>query len=267
MFLPSTHLIHLLSPPPPPPTPPPPPPPPPTRNSLLLSLSRISAPTCPPAYQPTCLIGTSPYLLHQYHTTPNHHPPNAHLDPIPPLPSIFGASLPKWPAGSFEPRNTVSCPSATQETSIVSQCIGHVFGQAPKREQCYDNLRISKNAWDTNLLKANPKYLAVNWEAGGGGAFAVIPLEERGKLPEQLPLFRGHTAVVLDTDWSPFHDQIIASASDDGKVFLWQVPEDFTLRTDADEPEDVKPVGKLSGHSRYHLLAPDYGRAMGRIGC
>jgi coronin-1B/1C/6 len=47
----------------------------------------------------------------------------------------------------------------------------------------------------------NPEYLSVNWESGGGGAFAVIPLNERGKLPDQIPLFRGHTAAVLDTDW------------------------------------------------------------------
>ncbi|KAF2725996.1 coronin-6 [Polychaeton citri CBS 116435] len=126
----------------------------------------------------------------------------------------------------------------------------HVFGRSTKKEQCYDNLRISKNAWDTNLIKANPSYLSVNWEASGGGAFAVIPLEERGKLPEILPLFRGHTAAVLDTDWSPFDDSLIASGSDDGKVFLWKVPEGFTLYSDAEEPEDVKPVGKLSGHSR-----------------
>ncbi|EMC99139.1 hypothetical protein BAUCODRAFT_31450 [Baudoinia panamericana UAMH 10762] len=126
----------------------------------------------------------------------------------------------------------------------------HVFGRPTKREACYDNLRISKNAWDTNLVKANPKYLAVNWDASGGGAFAVIPLDEKGKLPEQIPLFRGHTATVLDTDWSPFDDDIVASASDDGKVFLWKVPEDFSLHTDAEEPADVKPVGKLSGHSR-----------------
>ena len=99
-------------------------------------------------------------------------------------------------------------------------------------------------------MKVNPKYLAVNWEASGGGAFAVIPLEERGKLPEQIPLFRGHTAAVLDTDFHAFNDNLIASGSDDGKVFLWQIPEDFTLLTDAEEPADVKPVGKLSGHSR-----------------
>ena len=41
----------------------------------------------------------------------------------------------------------------------------------------------------------------MNWEASGGGAFAVIPINERGKLPDLIPLFRGHTAAVLDTDW------------------------------------------------------------------
>jgi len=126
----------------------------------------------------------------------------------------------------------------------------HVFGQGAKKEQCYDNLRISKNAWDTNLIKANPEYIAVNWEASGGGAFAVIPINEKGRAPDQIPLFRGHTAAVLDTDWSPFNDSLIASASDDGKVFIWKVPEGFTLHTDAEEPADVAPSAKLSGHMR-----------------
>ena len=55
---------------------------------------------------------------------------------------------------------------------------------------------------------------------------------------------------MLDTDWNPFNDDIVASASDDAKVFLWQVPSGFSLLTEADEPADVTPVGKLSGHSR-----------------
>ncbi|THC93942.1 hypothetical protein EYZ11_006589 [Aspergillus tanneri] len=112
--------------------------------------------------------------------------------------------------------------------------------------------KVSRNAWDTNLVKVNPRYLSVNWEAGGGGAFAVIPLEERGKLPEKIPLFRGHTAVVLDTDWNPFNDDLIASGSDDGRVLLWRVPENFTLRPDVDpdDIQDIAPVGKLSGHPK-----------------
>ncbi|KAI0881887.1 DUF1900-domain-containing protein [Annulohypoxylon maeteangense] len=126
----------------------------------------------------------------------------------------------------------------------------HVFGKSTRKEFCYDNLRISRNAWDTNLVKANPEYLAVNWEASGGGAFAVIPLSEKGKLPDVIPLFRGHTAAVLDTDWNPFNDRLVASASEDGKVMLWQVPQGFTLFTDAEEPADVAPVAKLTGHAR-----------------
>jgi hypothetical protein len=55
--------------------------------------------------------------------------------------------------------------------------------------------------WELTVVQANPEYLAVNWEASGGGAFAVIPVNEKGRLPEQIPLFRGHTAPVLDTDW------------------------------------------------------------------
>jgi coronin-1B/1C/6 len=53
----------------------------------------------------------------------------------------------------------------------------------------------------TSASQVNPEYLSVNWESSGGGAFAVIPLNERGKVPDQIPLFRGHTAAVLDTDW------------------------------------------------------------------
>ncbi len=80
----------------------------------------------------------------------------------------------------------------------------------------------------------------------------MIPTSEKGRLPDRIPLFRGHTAVVLDTDWNPFNDSLIASGSDDGKVFLWRVPENFSLKLDipADEIEDIAPVGKLSGHPK-----------------
>jgi WD40 repeat protein len=50
----------------------------------------------------------------------------------------------------------------------------------------------------------------------------VIPLDERGKLPDLIPLFKGHSAPVLDTDFNPFNDSLLASASEDGKVHLLQ---------------------------------------------
>ena len=54
----------------------------------------------------------------------------------------------------------------------------HVFGQALKRDQCYDNIRITKSSWDSPFCAVNPKYLAIITEAAGGGAFLVIGLDK-----------------------------------------------------------------------------------------
>ena len=49
---------------------------------------------------------------------------------------------------------------------------------------------------------------------------------------------------------NPFDDRVLASGSDDGKVFIWKVPSGFSVYTDAEEPEDVAPTSKLAGHTR-----------------
>lgn len=129
----------------------------------------------------------------------------------------------------------------------------HVYGQPVKKELSYDNVRLTKNAWDSNLIKVNPKYLSVNWDASGGGAFAVVPLHEMGKLPDQVPLFRGHTAAVLDTDWNPFDDEIVASGSDDGKIGIWKVPQGFSMKkvlAEDEEIQDISPQKMLAGHAK-----------------
>jgi len=54
----------------------------------------------------------------------------------------------------------------------------HVFGQTVKRDQCYDNIRITKSAWDSTFCAVNPKYVAIITEAAGGGSFLVLPLDK-----------------------------------------------------------------------------------------
>ena len=74
------------------------------------------------------------------------------------------------------------------------------------------------------MVVANPLFISVNLEAGGGigfdigGAFTVLNHGNVGKLPDNLPVFNGHSAAVLDTDFHPFNDHIVASASEDCKV-------------------------------------------------
>ncbi|KAI9139726.1 hypothetical protein BKA69DRAFT_1083913 [Paraphysoderma sedebokerense] len=120
----------------------------------------------------------------------------------------------------------------------------HVFGTPFKREVCYDNVKVSSSAWDTNLVKVNPTFVSINWNSGGGGAFAVVPLGTNGKLSDNLPLFNGHTATVLDTDFHPFNDHVIASGAEDCKVMIWKVPEGGL--TD----HCSTPTVTLNGHQR-----------------
>lgn len=63
-------------------------------------------------------------------------------------------------------------------TIVRNSKFRHVFGQAAKREQCYDNIRITKNSWDSNFCAVNPKFVAIVIEAAGGGAFLVVPLSK-----------------------------------------------------------------------------------------
>jgi len=120
----------------------------------------------------------------------------------------------------------------------------NVFGTTPKKEHTYDGVKVSRSAWDTNKIKVNTKYVAVMWEASGGGAFAVLNLESLGKVSPNLPLVAGHKAEVLDIDFHPFNEQLIASASEDAYVKIWQIPEGGYKQTESNA------VQTLSGHKR-----------------
>ena len=50
----------------------------------------------------------------------------------------------------------------------------HVFGNPYKKDRCFEAVRITKNAWDSNFCAVNPKFLAVVLESSGGGAFLVL---------------------------------------------------------------------------------------------
>ena len=120
----------------------------------------------------------------------------------------------------------------------------HVFGTALRKEQCYDNIRITKNSWDSNFCAVNPKFLAIVTEAAGGGAFLVLTLKQTGKVDPNAPLVAGHKGAVLDIQWCPFDDNIIASASDDAIVRVWCIPDGGLVRA------LNEPSAELVGHQR-----------------
>ncbi|KOB67373.1 Coronin [Operophtera brumata] len=102
---------------------------------------------------------------------------------------------------------------------VRSSKFRHVYGVPFKRERCYDNIKITRNAHDSNFCAVNPKFVAIVTEVAGGGAFLT------GRLDFNASRVTGHTGPVLDIKWNPFNDNIIASCSDDCTVKLWHIPD------------------------------------------
>lgn len=109
---------------------------------------------------------------------------------------------------------------------VRSSKFRHVFGNPAKRDRCYDNVKITKNAHDSHFCAVNPKFVAIVTEVAGGGAFLVLPVEKVGRAEMNLPKVTGHRGPVLDLAWNPFNDNVIASCSDDCTIKLWYIPDD-----------------------------------------
>jgi coronin-1B/1C/6 len=85
--------------------------------------------------------------------------------------------------------------------------------------------------------------LAIPW-AGGGGSIAIVPHTEYGKKAAELPVINGHAGGVLDFDFNPFNDYILASGSVDCTVKIWGIPEGG-LKESVSEP-----LVTLDGHQK-----------------
>ena len=75
---------------------------------------------------------------------------------------------------------------------IRSSKFRHVYGSPAKRHKCYENVKITKSTLDSNLCAANPKFLAVVIEVGGGGSFIVLPLNETGRVGHHVSKVSKH---------------------------------------------------------------------------
>ncbi|KAM6987195.1 coronin-1C-A-like [Aplochiton taeniatus] len=140
---------------------------------------------------------------------------------------------------------TTPAPKKDMFRRVVRQSkFRHVFGQAVKNDQCYDDIRVSRVTWDSSFCAVNPKFVAIIIEASGGGAFLVLPLNKTGRIDKTYPTVCGHTGPVLDIDWCPHNDLVIASGSEDCTVMVWQIPENGLTSALSE------PVVVLEGHSK-----------------
>lgn len=118
----------------------------------------------------------------------------------------------------------------------------HVYAEVPKKEFTYTDLSLSSAIGDHNFIKCNPKYFAVSVHQHG--SLAVFNHGDYGKKTGQIAVIDGHKEPVLDFDFNPFYDNLIATGSTDATVKVWGIP-DGGLTANLTEP-----LVDLHGHQR-----------------
>lgn len=114
--------------------------------------------------------------------------------------------------------------------------VRHLFCQPDKKEEHYTHLNLATTTGDHTYIKANGKFWAAAYRAGGGGSLAVVPHSRKGKMPNSFAKITGHSAAIFDFDFNPFHDQILASGSDDCTCKVWGIPSEDGLTEDLHDP-------------------------------
>jgi len=83
------------------------------------------------------------------------------------------------------------------------------------------------------------------WDTAGGGAVGVLNAKNPSKLePTQVPLISGHKGTVLDLEFDPFSDNLLATCSEDCTAKIWHIPDEGF------KGHLTESVQTLKGHKR-----------------
>ncbi|XP_032662962.1 coronin-7 isoform X2 [Odontomachus brunneus] len=94
----------------------------------------------------------------------------------------------------------------------------------PKPESCIRDISVGSYQTYGNNIMASAAFMAFNVDHNGS-SLAVLPLEDCGRKSKTMPLLHAHADTVTDMDFSPFHDGLLATGSQDCLVKLWHIPE------------------------------------------
>lgn len=127
----------------------------------------------------------------------------------------------------------------------------HIFVEAPKVEQTFQDLRLATATGEQQYIKGNTKFFAVAL-VGGGGPIGIFDHDKPGRVDATGPTISGHKGATLDFDFNPFHEHIIASASDDMTVKIWGIPEGGLTETITEPLVDLKGHGRKVTLTKFH---------------
>ncbi|XP_050498139.1 coronin-7 isoform X1 [Diabrotica virgifera virgifera] len=107
----------------------------------------------------------------------------------------------------------------------------------PKPENYVRDISVGSYQTYGNNIAASAKFMAFNWDHAGS-SLAVLPLDDYGRKGKLMPLLHAHSDTVTDISFSPFHDGLLATGSQDCLVKIWHIPKEG-LQESLSNPEST----------------------------
>lgn len=89
----------------------------------------------------------------------------------------------------------------------------------PKPEACVRDICVGSYQTYGNNICASAAFMAFNWEHVGS-SMAVLPLDDCGRKSKIMPLLHAHSDTITDMEFSPFHDGLLLTGSQDSFVSI-----------------------------------------------
>lgn len=105
----------------------------------------------------------------------------------------------------------------------------------PKPEACVRDVCVGSYQTYGNNICASAAFMAFNWEHVGS-SMAVLPLDDCGRKSKTMPLLHAHSDTITDMEFSPFHDGLLLTGSQDSLVKIWHIPSEG-LKESLSNPE------------------------------
>jgi coronin-1B/1C/6 len=122
------------------------------------------------------------------------------------------------------------------------------------KQECWTDFRLSTVTGDQQYINASAKYFAVGLQ-GGGGPMMIARHDRPGRFELSTSSYvSGHSGAVLDMNWNPFDDSMLATASEDTNIKIWQIPDDWEPTDDKGNAKEGKQLKEslvdLTAHTK-----------------
>ena len=96
-----------------------------------------------------------------------------------------------------------------------------IIGEEQKNK--FTNINLVSEVSEGKLIACNGSFIAASWNSTAGSV-AVFNTNFPSNIKFNCPVLKGHKNSVFDLEFSPLKDTLLATASDDATVKLWEIP-------------------------------------------